>query len=768
MTEANNFINIQDAASMLGVTTATLRNWDKGGKLKAIRHPMNNYRVYRLEDVVSLLNNENGNDKENYASPQKSVNIEKNADSSLLDLKRLKIIVRQMSKAFRDSEGGSIMERFEEISKLLFCKMFDEQEVEKNEKNELEFQIAPQDTIDSVYLRISTLFGRSIAKYSTIFTNGRSILSSDKKAIFEIVKLLQNYNFSKVPVDIKGTVYEEIICNTFDKSENQQFFTPRNIVEFMVQMVNPTIKDTVCDPACGSGGFLIYTLMWNKNHPFNKEMDIDQLIKSYCSNKLIGVEIDSRMAWVSNMNIIMHGGDGTPVKYIPKGGSLSWNKEVSKILKLNSIDIIITNPPFGSDFSDKDSLDRYSVGKDKSSRRRGVLFVERCLDILKPGGKLAIILDESILNGSTNSDIRELIFKKAIIEAIISLPDVTFLPYSSAKASILLLKKKKLSDGFFSQKEIFMANIENVGKRPNGDSLYGSERDDSGKLKLLDDLPLVVTAWRKFKAEGKFTIQNLSPFIFICDPREFFDENGRLVESRLDIQFHHPSKKIAKDSIAKSIYPMPTLAELVIERNKTVLPKVEFPDEVCRFIGLANIMPDSGEYFVSELIGDQIKSSVRYFKSGDILFSKLRPELRKCIFIDDQEDEGFTSSECFVFRGLDRAAENLEFSELLKNRKTLFNIDSEYLAYLLRSDIVFGQIVYQVTGVGRPRIPKSSILSVKIPLPPINEQKEIVRLFKDAHKRRLNLKRQSKEALNQAEETIRDIYSFVQKKLCPD
>lgn len=767
MTEVNNFINIQDAASMLGVTTATLRNWDKGGKLKAIRHPMNNYRVYRLEDVVSLLNNDIENGKQNHASPRKSVNLEKNADSSLLDLKRLKIIVRQMSKAFRDSEGGSIMERFEEISKLLFCKMFDEQEVEKNE---LEFKIYPQDTIDSVYLRISTLFERSIVKYSAIFTNGRSNLSGDKKAIFEIVRLLQNYNFSKVPVDIKGTVYEEIIYNTFDKSENQQFFTPRNIVEFMVQMVNPTINDIVCDPACGSGGFLIYTLMWNKNHPFNKEMDSDQLIKSYCSDKLIGVEIDSRMAWISNMNIIMHGGDSTPVKYIPKGGSLSLNEEVSKILKPNSIDIIITNPPFGSDFSDKDSLNRYSVGKDKSSRRRGVLFVERCLDILKPGGKLAIILDESILNGSNNNDIRELIFEKSIIEAIISLPDVTFLPYSSAKASILLLKKKKISDGYFSQKEIFMANIENVGKRPNGDPLYGSERDDSGKLKLLDDLPLVVTSWRKFKGERKFIIQNLSlsPVIFFCDPREFFDVNGRLFESRLDLQFHHPSKKIAKDTIAKSIYSMPTLAELVIERNKTVLPKVENPDEVCRFIGLANIMPDSGEYYVSELIGDQIKSSVRYFKGGDILFSKLRPELRKCIFIDDQEDEGFTSSECLVFRGLDRAADDLEFLEVLKNRKTLFNIDSEYLAYLLRSDIVFGQIVYQVTGVGRPRIPKSSILSVKIPLPPINEQKEIVRLLKDAHKRRLNLKRQSQEAINQSEEIIRDAYNFVQKKLCPD
>ena len=764
MQETDSLITIKDAASMLGVTKSTLRNWDKNDKLNPIRNPVNNYRMYQLTDVISIIDEIKNNriEIDDTIPPKRSQ--EKHELLHPIDTKKLKFTVRQMSKAFRDSEGGSILDRFEEISKLLFCKLFDEQEIRNGNKNNFEFSMKPGEDIDSVYEKINSIFERAMIEYPTIFINSRNKLSNDKKAIVEIVKLIQNYDLSKTPEDVKGVVYEEIIRNTFEKNENQQFFTPRRIVEFMIHMINPTADELVCDPACGSGGFLIDTLLWVKKNDFR---DNSNELKDYCEQKIMGVEIDSRMVWISNMNIIMHGGVEGVIKYIPNGGSLGHSNQASSILKTNSFDIVITNPPFGSDFTDEKSLKKYIVGKDRTSRRRGVLFVEKCLEMLKPDGRLAIILEESIFNGTTNSDVRELVFNKSIVEAVISLPEVTFLPYSSAKASILFLRKKS-SDNKSSQKEIFMANVENVGHRPNGDPLYGNERDEHGRLQILNDLPKVVEAWGKFQSEGRVSILDQSPSIFICEPEEFLNEKNKLFENRLDVQFYHPTKKLARDIIQKSIYPTPTLAELVVERSRSVLPKIEFPDENCRFIGLANISPNTGEFFFSEIMGDRIKSSVRYCKTGDVLFSKLRPELRKCVFIDDREDEGYTSSECFVFRALDRARNDPDFTRILKKRKKLYEIDSEYLAYILRSDIVYGQIVYQITGVGRPRISKSAILGVKIPLPPINEQKEIVGLFKETFKRSSNLKKQSQIALVEADEIIDDIYNFVEKKLCPD
>lgn len=755
-------LTVKDAAAMLGITTTTLRNWDKSGKLKPIRHPINNYRMYRLADIVSILHE---NQIENNSVMEKSGQYSSNSsEKTPSDKKKLRILVRQMSKAFRDSEGGGLLDRFEEISKLLFCKMYDELELRETRKNTSDFFVRPNDSIDTVYSRIEKIFRRACEEYPGVFINGREKLTSDRVAIFEVCKILQDLELMKIPVDIKGTIYEEIIRNTFEKNENQQFFTPRVIVEFLVQMLDPKPEEVVCDPACGSGGFLIYTMMWIKDRYFLNNPDF---LNEYYKEKILGVEIDSRMVWVSMMNLLMHGGSSNVIKYIPKGGSLTISKETEKILKNNSIDIIITNPPFGSDFSDKSSLNKYIVGRNKVSRRRGILFVERSLQLLKPGGKLGIILDDSVLNGSLNSDIRELIFKEAIVEAIISLPEVTFMPYSSAKSSIVILRKKDSENERFLQNDIFMANIENVGHKPNGEPLYSDERDETGKLIPLNDLPKVIEIWNHYKKGNKSKILSNSPFVFLCSSGEFFNNNWKIYQNRLDLQYHHPAKQIAKDALAKSIYPTPTLAELAFERTNNVLPKIESPDEQCRFIGLANISPYAGDYYITELLGEHIKSTVHLFKGGDILFSKLRPELRKCVFIEDQELDGYTSSENIVIRALDRAVYDLEFKGQIKNRRIKYDIDSEYLAIMLRSDIVFGQLVYQITGVGRPRISKSTFFSLKIPLPPLDEQKALVSYFKDFNKKASILKRQSHLTLIEADKMMKDAYNQIQNKLCP-
>lgn len=710
-----NYISLNAASKILSVSPETLRNWDRQGKLKASRNPINNYRLYDLEDLQTL------------AQESQVAESTTNYPSLFDDGSSFKIAVKNMSKAFRDSEGGSLLDRFEEISKILFCKLYDE---EFNESKGFASLDRRKTDVEN-YILIQNLFSKAISAHPNVFVNGRASLSTDKKAITQVSFILKNFELKSISDDVKGKIYEELIKNTLDKNENQQFFTPRNIVEFIVEIVNPEPSDKICDPACGSGGFLISSLQHIKKT--SKFINISKFSK----DNIRGIEIDSRMVWIAQMNIILHGGHYESIQYLKAGGALSTEKDATKKIRKNQFDILITNPPFGSDFDIASDLNKYELGKGKKSRRRGVLFVEKCLSLLKPGGKLAIILEESILNNSSNDDVRKHIVRNSQIEAIISLPESTFMPYASVKTSIIIAKKKENQTSVNSK--ILMCNIENIGFGPNGDPIYSDERDANGKLKLLSDLPETLEIFREFLRTGK--IVNSSEKYFITNIKK--DEN---IE-RLDTLFHHPSKQIAHELLSNTKYPLYRIGELVKIINKLIVPQYEMTDEVVRYVGLANINSFDGTYYVSEILGEKIKSAVKLYEEDCIIYSKMRPELRKVIYIPKGEDIGFVSSECYVFKA---------------NAKIL----PEYLALVLRSDLVFGQIIFQVTGLGRPRIGKEELLSVKIPVPPLEKQLELVNVFKVYETNRNVLLEKSRLFQQQADSIVRKSFEEIGTTLC--
>ena len=160
--------------------------------------------------------------------------------------------------------------------------------------------------------------------------------------------------FSNAGLDVKTCLrgYDQ---GDFDKSDNQQYFTPYQVVDFMVQMSIPFIRGVVCDPACGTAGFL------NKVGELCPEVS------------LLGLEVDDRLAWVSNLNLLIHGNDDFKVMSLANGGSLGPESHPY----FGSADVIITNPPFGSDYSDSVILSNFALGRNHSSRRRGILFLEQ-------------------------------------------------------------------------------------------------------------------------------------------------------------------------------------------------------------------------------------------------------------------------------------------------------------------------------------------------------------------------------------------------------
>lgn len=633
--------------------------------------------------------------------------------------------------------GGGLLERFEEITKLLYAKLY----AEKFESAAVLLDV-DHASVESIYETVSRIYQKSMQAFPEDLLRGYGVLGADQVAIAKVSRLLKPVHLSSLEADIKGLVYEELVRNTFEKTDHQQFFTPRTVVEFMVELafaMTGEIADNdsvyVCDPACGSGGFLIDALRFTNRN-----------------SKVIGFEIDQRMAWVAQMNILMHGGELNSIYYLDQGGSLGFSPKLAEIVPDTGFDLIITNPPFGSDFSDASVLHQYKLGQGKS-RRRGILFVERCIQWLKDGsGRLAMIVEDSLLNGTSSHDVRELILRGCVVEAVISLPEVTFKPYASVKTSILFLRRRK-PDQPEVQTPIFMAEVEAVGRKANGDPQFC--HDDQGTLVLNNQLPAVLEAWLAFQRDGEAAIHPLSPRIFICPQERFDDPLQQPRVDRLDVAYHHPSRAIAEGALRRSKYPMPELAELVVERNCSVVPDQAGPCDLWHYLGLADIAAKTGEYVITEVFGNQVKSPVKCFKGGDILFSKLRPELRKCVLIDDQE-EGCVSSECFVFRPIDYGEKSFQFE-----------VNRQYLAIMLRSDMVYGQLVHQISGTGRPRVHRSAVLAVKIPLPPLVTQREIIALHQMAQQNYWDSQRRSQAELQNGIQGLDSAFQLTAEKLCP-
>ncbi len=407
---------------------------------------------------------------------------------------------------------------FDEIAKILFVKTGMERRLRQGNTRRNLFSSEFVEEQRAFYTDpVDTLFRETKAEYRAdfIFQNDEKI-NLKYATVIAIVKELERYNLSDTSEDIKGIAFERFLGRTF-RGEIGQFFTPRPIVEFMVRMLNPGEGDIVCDPASGSGGFLIrffemvrQQIMADADREYQtyrEQMEVDasltdaerarllsdkfsEIQKSLdpsvegsrmwaLSNRCIyGTDANDRMARTSKMNMIMHG-DG-------HGGVHHHNG----FLNVNGIfeerfDMILTNPPFGANVEPTDLVldvdiqvspdverlyeerygDRYGAARARVNAAKGqpiaslfelpkrnsgkvskvkteILFIERCLDLLKPGGRLGIVLPEGIFNNPSLAYVREFVEDRAKILAVVSLPQETFMSSgASVKASLLFLRK---------------------------------------------------------------------------------------------------------------------------------------------------------------------------------------------------------------------------------------------------------------------------------------------------------------------------------------
>lgn len=420
---------------------------------------------------------------------------------------------------------------FWELLNLIFCKLYDEKErfnPERNGTYRRKFWVGVKEKntsegLATISKRIKTLFEelKNDIVFKEVFDGNERINLTDKGLSF-VAGEIAKYSFLDASVDVKGTAYETIVSDTL-KKEDGQFFTPRNIIRCMVEMLDPQENQRVLDPACGSGGFLVMVLDHvrkkmarrlypNLDSPFIEQkyntIEVNQLVKEYAEQYLFGFDFDPDLKKSARMNMVMAGDGHANVFHInslayPKGDNRYELEQVEKSIK-NSLsqsddkkfpfefddargkfDLIFTNPPFGAKIpiNDRDILDMYDLGKASSSEPPEILFIEACYNYLKPGGKMAIVLPDGILGNPNTLDIREWILDKFRILASIDLAVEAFLPQVGVQASLLFLQKKTETERQLAKLkeenyDIFMAMAEKLGKDRRGNPIY--IRDDDG------------------------------------------------------------------------------------------------------------------------------------------------------------------------------------------------------------------------------------------------------------------------------------------------
>jgi len=463
--------------------------------------------------------------------------------------------------------------------RILFCKVFDE----LYNREDFKFKINSFEKSSDVSKRIRNLFIEVKKTFPEVFDPQEKIYL-DNKSILYIVKQLQNYDLLKINRDVITEAFQAFWGHGL-RGEKGQFFTPRNVVKKCIKILDPKPEDRIIDPACGSGGFLIECISYlNDKKSFDnifgidKDIDLAKICKAY-------------MTIIGNKSSNIFCADSLDVS--------SWSKKMKDTIKNNSFDIVLTNPPFGARIfiEDKNTLKNYNLGykwrkirenewkktNEISKQVPQVLFIERCIQLLKRNGRMAIVLPDGILGNPSDKYILQYILQETRILALISLAPETFLPSTHTKTSVLFLEKKNHYSPAEEDYNIFMAISNNVGHDKNGKVKYkinhkGEYIIDGYRNKIIDDdLPIIAERYKLFKENKLKHYDHLGFVIKLSDIRNLI-----FIPNYYDPEIDETLKKMKKSGK----YNLISIGELI---NKKMLSIKRGHEVGSKYYGMGNI-----------------------------------------------------------------------------------------------------------------------------------------------------------------------------------
>ncbi len=664
--------------------------------------------------------------------------------TKITDYRRL---FRQIHTKIRSIDKLDPTASFDEFSKVLFIKIINDVLEQKGDKLTVE-RINCYDNEKSKKFYINTWFKEKISEfYPGIFDSNETVNISSRTLCIALELLDKEFDLKDSMVDIKGRAFEEFLPSQLRGKGLGQFFTPRPIVDFMVDLADISITDKVLDFAAGSGGFLIKA--FDKKSQLIKDVQkqyLDIIGKSRldlleeAKYQIFGIDAEKRAVRTAKMNMLLWG-DGKQIQHgngldIKDNNNLPYYaKEYVSGNKETGVDIILANPPFGSkEEENQDILKRYELsGKKKSkdnpnqivnkAEKTEHLFIEKAYKMLKPNGKLLIVLPEGIFSNK-NSKIRDYVLSHFTVETIVKLPKHTFVMSGVDTINTVILSAKKNTveresviiksdkNTWINKENIMSVNfvsVNQVGIEPSGKAIgLGYETSDlklvADKLKQKDYKSILANPYEyaeiEFSDDTKSQNWKQSMVKFIR--KDFIS-----VPKRLDPTFYFFNEE------TKNILKTYTTLDIKAENIKKIkLTEEELNNDIEKNYKYVSVVKnikgnitETEEKTVADILTTK-ELPQKLFK-GDIVFNPYRINTGSIIVVDLDEDNLVTSPLYVILRGL--------------------NINAEYFVQLLKTPFIKYQIQVLASGSVRDSFSAEDLKLLKLPKISILEQAKVMK-----------------------------------------
>ncbi|MDY5129769.1 N-6 DNA methylase [Actinotignum urinale] len=511
--------------SYCNATGAPVGVWTNGGKISFYHRKDPNF----FEDIPNIpTSSEKLSD---ILSERWTIGDLIKKDKLITEKKSLKDLILEMEDEVLANAGVDV---FEEVFKLIFTKLYDEMESGRNESRHLEFRNYG-DTESELKEKIQNLFNKAKEKWDGVFTEDSKILLSPSH-LSVCVSSLQDVKLFNSNLDVVDDAFEYLMSKS-SKGEKGQYFTPRYVIDMCVKMLNPQKTETMIDTASGSCGFPVHTIFYvwkqilkekgiGQSHLFSsQEKPVE--CTDYVNSNVFAIDFDEKAVRVARTLNLIAGDGQTNVLHLNTLDYERWEdrtknedwidtyndgwKKLKKLRKVKNsdyafdFDILMANPPFAGDIKESRVISKYELGKNSKGKYlskvgRDILFIERNINFLRPGGRMAIVLPQGRFNNSTDKYIRDYIAENCRILAVVGLHGNVFKPHTGTKTSVLFVQK--WDEKLCPKKDdypIFFATMQEPSKDNSGDKIY--VKDESG-TPILDDHGHLIVEHDLFNHEG--------------------------------------------------------------------------------------------------------------------------------------------------------------------------------------------------------------------------------------------------------------------------
>ncbi|MHC5597014.1 MAG: HsdM family class I SAM-dependent methyltransferase [Nostoc sp.] len=403
---------------------------------------------------------------------------------------RVENVFFEIHSYIRDIDGFHADEALDELCKILYAKLYDEEMTKAGEAYRLQKLLYGSTeefaaVIRALYFEATEYDTRVFSLKIPAYQRSRGVFNTKLRlsspALVKVVEVLQNYDIGHSDTDVKGRAFQKVI-NPVIRAGMGQYFTPDQVVRFMVNIARPQLSELILDPFCGSAHFLTACLQFVRSQ---NQFGAEKLLHEFAFGKLHGIEKSDRMVRIAMTDMRLQGDGHSNIRCTDALLEFSNYPD----LQSSSFDLILTNPPFGS-LLGSDAISQIgesSLAKKRKSCPLEVLGIERSIKFLRPGGRIGIILPDGIIANRSSKYVRDWLQEETKILAVISLPVETFSPFgANIKTSIIFAQKWRKDEKRDQDYSIFLARIDNVGY------------DTAGRLKDTSDFDEVAKEYECF------------------------------------------------------------------------------------------------------------------------------------------------------------------------------------------------------------------------------------------------------------------------------